>query len=273
MSELSSIDQSVLELLAASRDAAKQEVIQAAQLTHETSLKQDEKLTMIGLVGAEALHLYGLMESRETYFMGPDKRPTVLDRLKAGVFDEQGRAYDFARRRRIKKYAALIRQARDNDISDEEALRWADQEVGRIQQENHQNEFLREIGHGDQVVMISASGYEYCSPPLFKTAPEQIDGLPITQYWRVKAKLPCTYTQFLRVINISHEVKYDSERKSTSLYTMDITKHNKVKEVSEYTSEGQKTVSEEELYFPLGLLVAAQTAVIESVPKKISKRW
>lgn len=274
MRELSRIEVAGLELLESVREAEQAAITERAKSFQEQSILADRTLTTIGLLGSEALRLYSTFKKRESYLMGPEKGPIVRDWIRAGgIFDSEGRAYDLAHERRVQKYAQGIVEAREGDISEESAYHWANQEIVRLRTLKDAQETLRRREGGGYRMAISASGYEYFSPSIHVSEPEFIEGIAISQQWRIKAALPCTYNGMKKILTSQHEYKQDDQREVTPIHTMILGEDGTVQDVIEHINDDRKRLVGSELFFPLGLLFAAREAVESSVPKKVSKKW
>lgn len=274
MTELSGIDRSALELLATARSNAELEITESAQKIQESFLADNPEVSLTSLLGAEALALYGMLEKREAYFMRERSWQDSLAMVAAiGNFALGNRVADSNSERRIRNYAQCILTARDGDLNKKEATRWARQEISRVDQTQSNEEMMRHHGYKNFRQRMSASGYAYFSPPIAVTEPENIDGFLISQQWRVKAELPCTHNGWLRVLTTLHEFKHGPERKTTPLHTIKINDDDEVDEANTYVKGKPVSLSEDQLAFPHGLLIASREAVIASVPKRISKKW
>lgn len=288
MREVSKIEQQTLELLDHARKAAQLDIEEHARGIHEQSVAADEGLEWIQTLGAQAVGLYETFEQRETYFMGSEQ-PTLGERVRAGL-SLLGKSYsarDLAHARQVTQYAQHIVRSRDGDITFDRAWVWAEDELGRrslTEASNRAHEdFADDIDlfcgtgpeglTGKYTTVISASGYEYYSPPLFPSQGESTSEGYITQQWRVKAALPCTMNGFKKVIITQHEQRLAGKRLVTPLHSMIIESNNTVSEVIDVSKSPAVTLSGKDLAFPHGLLTAATDAVITSVPDKLSKQW
>jgi hypothetical protein len=247
MSEISRIDTAALQLLASVREADRQEIEARATVIHEAAAVADTELTLLGQLGAEAVRLYQTLEDREAHLIGRKR----------------------SHKNWVRHYANGILQTRDGDISEDKALFWADSEIKRLEQEHRANNLAARFGIAQHV--MQSSSYEYFSPPVHASEPEYVDGIPISQKWRVKASLPCSFNRFNRIVTTMHEFKQGPERQATLLHSVVLDINGDVL-VRESFYEGSVITDESEQLFALGLITAAREAVYTHVPKKIAKK-
>jgi hypothetical protein len=241
MREIGNLDYAALELLAASRQAAEQEIADKAQALHDRALEDDKSLTLIGYLGQEALGLYDDFVKRDAYFRGSGSRW------------------------HMRRYASYI-QSMYGDISRPEAKDLALVEIQRLDRQKRDTRMGNSYGYAGSARIRTS--YHYTSPPIMTTQPELVDAQHIGQRWRVKSNIP--HTQGL-IAEVMHEFMHENGMsEQTPVFRIVSAREDGTDCV--ITSAGEE-LAERDLFLPLGFITLARKAVRSNVSRRISKKW
>ena len=259
------INQRAIEILEATRVAEAQTISDRALQEHVHAASLDTELSVSGHLGAEAIRLYRLLERREKLFMGSRTQLTGLV-LQAGVRATHKPATDG---KKVENYAQNIVSARDGDITLVDAMFLARQQLEVFELEEQQNRILEGTGC---VSRVDRQGYEYFAPPVLKISTDPANNIDIAQQVRVIARLPSMSEDHtvpedeVSTITIRHEfITPTGFIVDTPTHRMRIAADKTVEGIID-ASNGS-LLSEREMFYPLGILIASREAVLDGLSR------